>query len=115
MERIGRPCKLPSKNEYEEAKGKKKISVPLNPQQRTTTPLTKMMKFVSTTKKTTVKTPLSPMSKKPRNNLCWGIKANRRHQIRRRGLTTTMKIMTEPVTRTTTATATAEVTGIPAP
>ena len=100
-------------------RAKKKMSVPLKPQQNTTPLSTNMSKVVSTTRKTTEKTLCSPMQKTLRKKLHRGTKANRCSQIRQRGITTMMKMMTEPVPRTKITTimaaALVEVTVIPAP
>ena len=100
---------------------KKKIAMPLKLQHKTTNPSTNTKNVVSTTRKTTAKTPCSPMQKTLRNKLHRCTKPNRRCLIRQRGLTTTMKMKTKLVLRTTTAAETAtmtamkEVTGILAP
>ena len=115
------PANSPQSMRTRTLRSKKKMSVPLNPQHKTTPPSTNTRKVVTTTKKTTENTPCSPMQKPPRKKLHRGTKANWRRWIRLRGLTTAMKMMTKPVPRTTTSTetetetATAEVTDIPAP
>ena len=82
-------------------------------------PATNMMKAVRMTGKTkvsmTAKTLCSTMPKTTRKKLHWGKKDNRHHQNRRRIKTTMMKMTTETVPRTSTATATAEVAEISAP
>ena len=115
------PANRPRATRRRELRAKKKMSVSLNPQQKTTPPLMKNIKIVSTTRKTTAKIPCSPIPKTLRKNIHRGTKANSCHRICWRGLTTTIKLMTEPVPRTTTAAATelapatTEVTGISAP
>ena len=66
---IGRPRRPPSSNDDEEAEGRKKMSVPLNPEQNTTPLLTNTRKVVSTTRNTTAKTLGSRIKKTPRKNL----------------------------------------------
>ena len=96
------------------------MSAPLKTIQKTTPPLKNTRKVVSTTGKTTAKTPCSRMQKIPRKKLHQGKKANCRPQIRQI-LTTTMMMLTGLVPRKTTTKATetaletAEVTGIPVP
>ena len=82
---------------------KKKMLVPLKPQQKRTPPSTNMRKVVSLTGKTAAKTLGSRMKKTPRKKLHRGTKANYRRQICRI-LTTTMTMMTRPVPKTTPAT-----------
>ena len=111
------PTNRPRATRMRKLREKKNISVTIKPQQKKTPPSENMIKVVSTPGKTTVKTPYSLIPKTLRKKLHHGTKTNHRSQTRRRGLTTIMKMMTELVPRTTTATATAtaEVKGIPAP
>ena len=94
------PANLPRATRTRQMRLKKKMLVPLKPQQKKTNPSTNMRKVASKTGKTTAKTPGSRMKKIPRKKLHQGTKANRRRWIRQIP-TTTMMILTEPVPRTT--------------
>ena len=76
------------------------------------------MKVIRTTRKTTTKIPRYTMPKTIRKKLHQVMKENDFFQICRRVMATKMKLTAEPMpittTATTMATATAEVTGIPA-
>ena len=111
-----KPANRPQATRRRNIRAKKKMLVTLKPKQRTTPPLKNTKKVVSTTRNTTAKTPCYWMWKTLRKKLHRGTKANCYSRIGRRGLTTTMMMITEPVPRTTTDTETAkaEVTGIPA-
>ena len=103
---------LPRATRTRKLRSKKKMSVTLQPQQKTTPPSSNTRKVVSKTGKTTAKTPCSWIQKTLRKKLHQDTKANRRCQIRRRGLMKKMMTMREPMPRTTTATL--EATRIPA-
>ena len=110
------PANLPRATRTRKLRARKKMSVPLKPQQKTNHPSINTRKVVSTTGKTNAKTPGSRMKKTPRKKLHWDTKANRCRRIRRI-LTTTIMMTTEPVpsTKPATAMATEEVTVTPAP
>ena len=74
-----------------------------------------MRKPDKTTASTNVKTPCSMVPKKTRKKLHWGTKANHHCQNCQRVQMMNMNRTTEPVPRTSKATATDEVTGIKAP
>ena len=66
---IGQPRNRPRETRMRKLRAKKKISVPLKPQQKTNPPTSNMRKIVSATRKMTANTPCSHVQKIPRKKL----------------------------------------------